>query len=171
MDQEITPAQYESLSDTLWEERHLAGMLLYKLVSARLILAADDRRYVAPALSEVERVIEALRGAEARRHAAVSAIARRLGLDPEELSLRRLAEDSPEPWHTIFTDHRDNFLQMAAEIEQTAADNRRLASSALESVHSALGALTGAAPLSTYTEQGHRSGVAHTPPSQLDQVL
>ena len=49
------------LADTLWYERRLLEYLLFKLVSANLVLIADDRRFVGPAVAEVDAVMEQIR--------------------------------------------------------------------------------------------------------------
>lgn len=160
----------ETLANVLWEERHIAELLLYKLLTAKLVLASDERRFVSLAIAEVERVIEALRNAESRRNATVAAIADRWGYPREELKLAVLAREAPQPWRDVFADHRDGFHELTTQIEEAAEENRRLMSSALEGVRQALDALTGRQPGATYTATGR---VAATPaePSQLDQVL
>ncbi len=52
------------LADTLWYERRLLEYLLFKLVSANLVLIADDRRFVGPAIAEVDAVMNEIREAE-----------------------------------------------------------------------------------------------------------
>lgn len=160
----------ESLADTLWAERHVVRYLLFKLVTAKLVLAADERRFVAPALEEVERMMAALREAEQRREAALGEMAEAWGLAPEDLTLNHLVERAPEPLRSVFADHRQAFLSLAEEIDQTAADNRRLASAALDHVQQSLEGLTGPADSQTYTSQG-RPGAAVTVPTRLDRVL
>jgi hypothetical protein len=160
----------ESLADTLWAERHLVEFLLFKLTTAKLILAADERRYVALALDEVERVVIALRGAESRRAQAVAEAAAELHVDAERLTLSQLATHSPEPLRTVFRDHAEGFLRLATEIEETAVVNRRLASATLSHVQRALDALTGPPAASTYTASG-RPTTATAAPMRLDQVL
>jgi hypothetical protein len=160
----------EALADTLWSERHVVELLLYKLTAARLFLAADERRFVPVALDEVERVVDLLRAAEGGRTAALAAAAPELGLAPEEVTLAELATSAPEPLRSVFADHREGFATLTAEIEETAALNRRLASAALASVQQALDRLTGPALVTTYTAQG-RHDVAAPTPVRLDRVM
>lgn len=49
------------LADVLWYERQLMEFLLFKLVTANLMLNADERRFVAPSIAEVERVMDEIR--------------------------------------------------------------------------------------------------------------
>ena len=60
------------LADTLWYERRLLEYLLFKLVSANLVLIADDRRFVGPAIAEVDAVMAEIRRAEEQRSSAIS---------------------------------------------------------------------------------------------------
>jgi len=65
-------AHMAQLADTLWYERRLLEYLLFKLVSANLVLIADDRRFVGPAIAEVDAVMNEIRRAESQRSAALS---------------------------------------------------------------------------------------------------
>ena len=58
------PDQLSRLAETLWHERRLLEFLLFKLVSANLVLATDDRRFVDPAIAEVDKVASKVRHAE-----------------------------------------------------------------------------------------------------------
>ncbi|HEX9887874.1 MAG TPA: flagellar export chaperone FlgN [Nitriliruptorales bacterium] len=132
-----------ALAQTLWAERHLVEHLLYKLVAANLMLAADDRRFVSRALDEVDAVVERLWDAERARSSAVAEVARHWRVPADEVTLSRLGSECPEPWGSMFDEHRDAFDRMTAEIERTADDNRRLASVALSDIRASLAALSG----------------------------
>lgn len=164
------PAKLEALADTLWAERHVVELLLYKLTTAKLLLAADERRFVAPALDEVQQVVTALRDAEVRRAIALEETAAAWHVSAEDLTLAELATHAPEPMRGVFRDHQRAFRALAAEIEETSAANRKLATSALGHVQQALGALTGPALGATYTATG-RHDTAYTPPTRLNEVL
>lgn len=160
----------EDLADVLWAERHLVEYLLFKLVTANLLLAAEERRFVPKAMDEVERVMQRLSDVESRREAALLPLARRWGVAADELSLAALATRAEEPMATVFGDLHREFLSLTAEIEQTSAENRRMANSALNHMHSALDTLTGPTIASTYTAKGtHDVGV--TNPLRLDRAL
>ena len=133
----------EVLADTLWAERHVVEMLLFKLVTARLLLAADERRFVGHALGEVERVVDALREAELLRAMAVESYAEQRGLAADDVSLGWLARNAPAPWQEVFADHRKAFLALAAEIDETTSDNRQLAHAGLNRIQDTIGVLTG----------------------------
>lgn len=160
----------EALADTLWAERHLVEFLLYKLTVAKLLLVSDERRFVSAALSEVEQVVGRLRDAEQRRTEALSAVAHEWHRPPSEITLSLLAEETVEPMRGVFADHRKGFLELSTEIEETAAENRRLASGSLNAIQQALEALTGASTGPTYTASG-RTEAPQVGPSQWDQSL
>ena len=57
----MTPAHREHLAllaQTLSAERELLELLLFKLVEARLVLTADEPRFVPQAMLEVEAVVD-----------------------------------------------------------------------------------------------------------------
>lgn len=161
----------EELAETLWQERHLTELLLYKLVCTKLLLAVDEQRFTGLALNEVDDVLVVLRTAEHRRDDVVQALAVAWGISIDELSLSTLVARAPQPWGGIFDDHRRAFQTLTAEIEATAADNRRLATSGLHRVQQTMAALTGGADAgSTYDPHGHRQP-ATARPSLLDKAL
>lgn len=160
----------EALADTLWAERHVVEFLLYKLTVAKLLLVADERRFVSAALSEVEQVVARLRDAEERRQAALAAVAAEWRRPAADVTLSVLAEQTDEPMRGVFEDHRKGFLELSLEIEETAAENRRLASGSLNSIQEALDALTGTGSGPTYTSSG-RTQAPRVGPSQWDQSL
>lgn len=171
MDETRDVSHLEELAETLWQERHLTELLLYKLVCTKLLLAADEQRYTGVALSEVDSVLTTLRTAEHRRDDVVQALAVSWGISIDELRLDTLIERSPEPWASIFGDHRRSFLDLTAEIEETARENRRLAASGLQRVQQTMLALTGGDDgATTYDPHGHRAP-ATARPSLLDKAL
>lgn len=168
------PEALTELLDKLWAERHLLEFLLFKLTSAKLILAADERYLVAPALNEVERAVELIRAAELSRSLAVARVAEEWGVSPLQLSLTYLAENGPEATADIFAEHRRAFLELTADIEETAATNRRMATSALETIRDSLQATVGplgeAETADTYDPRGRRTTL-RTASRRLEQSL
>lgn len=168
--QDRITALLKDVQDRLWTERHLLDFLLFKLVAAKLILAADDRRFMSPALAEVEHVIEKLRLAEMERSISVSQLAAEWDVPGDTLTLQKLAERAEEPFGTIFADHRDALLKVAAEIEEVALENRRLASASLTDIQENIGVLMGKPAESTYNDKGRRR-LGPTSPRRLDAAL
>lgn len=160
----------EALADVLWAERHLVEYLLFKLVTAKLLLSAGERRFVPRAMDEVERVLERLHEVERRREAALVPVALAWGVGPSELSLATLSVHAPEPMATVFRDLHEGLLKLADEIEETSAANRRLANAGLNQVQSALDNLTGPSVTTTYTARGTHAHVVNAP-VRLDEVL
>lgn len=171
MKNEDPAAGVENLADTLWAERHVVEFLLFKLTTAKLLLAADERRFVAQALGEVERVVDALREAELRRAMALEAFAEQRGVPVDDVTLSWLASNAPAPWREVFADHHQAFAALAEEIEETSSDNRQLAGAGLNIVQDTIGMLTGPQPTTgTYDASGRARPVSFGP-VQLDEAL
>lgn len=133
----------EELSRRLWEERQVVTHLLFKLTVTRLLLAADERRFVPRALEEVEVAVEALRQGEYRRDEALRNLAALWSYDPVGLTLGELARRSPPPFDHTFAEHAVAFRDLAAEIDQVARENRVLAAGDLHIVAGQLDQLSG----------------------------
>lgn len=117
----------DELARLLGHERRLLELLLFKLVEGKHLLAAGEARFLPYAAAEVERAMEKLQEAELRRSMVVHQLAAELEVPEAALTMHALAKDSVEPYRTIFADHRQAFLELAAEIETVTAQNRRLA--------------------------------------------
>jgi hypothetical protein len=117
----------DELTGLLSRERRLLEVLLFKLVAARHFLAAGEGRFLMWAAAEVERATERVREAEMLRAGLVQKIAREVGLPEDSLTLSALAAEAPEPYRTIYGDHRQAFLELVAEIEEVTRANRKLA--------------------------------------------
>ncbi len=132
-------AYMAKLADTLWYERRLLEYLLFKLVSANLVLIADDRRFVGPAIAEVDAVMAEIRRAEEQRGTVVEAVARQWNTLPSAVSLAFLVEKAPESLRPTFEDHRVVFQELVNEIEVLTRENRRLATVGLDGIQGTLG--------------------------------
>lgn len=160
-----------ALAETLHGERRLLERLLFKLVEARLVLAADEARFLPFAMAEVEEVVERVRFGESYRRRAVKELAEAIEEDEERITLSFLASWAPDPYRTMFAEHRDQFMRLTTEIEQASVDNRRLANLAVQNLGDTLVALLGARDAGVYTSIGIRGSDGTTGPTQLDQVL
>jgi hypothetical protein len=127
------------LADTLWYERRLLEYLLFKLVSANLVLIANDRRFVGSAIAEVEAVMAEIRKAEGLRSEVVAAVARECNVPAPAVGLAFLVESAPDSLRATFEDHRVTFQQLVGEIEVLTKENRRLATVALDGIRGTLG--------------------------------
>lgn len=146
----------EELAALLNRERMLLELLLFKLVSLRQLLLAGEVRFLPWAAEEVDRATTKVREAELRRSLAVEGLSVGLRDDaatppsplsaPSQVTLRMLAESAPEPWRTIFAEHRKTFLELAADLEDAISATRRLAVAGGTAVSATLDRLTGAVP-------------------------
>ena len=127
------------LADTLWYERRLLEYLLFKLVSANLVLIADDRRFVGPAIAEVDAVMAEIRRAEEQRSGVVADVAREFSVTPGAVSLAFLVDNASDSLRATFEDHQTVFMNLVGEIEILTRENRRLATVALDGIQGTLG--------------------------------
>lgn len=156
------------LSQDLWFDRHLVELLLFKLVEAQLLLAADETRFIPSALSEVEEVIDRIRDAEDDRSATVAELAAEWEVAGPSLSLNEIVRRAPEPHASMLDEHRSAFSRLADEIEQVTRENRRLATDATGRVKALLEGFVGAA--ATYDAAG-RTADGFQRPMSLDEVI
>lgn len=150
MDLPLPPADRElsSLADVVWVERAVAEQLAFKLVALNLVLVADLRRYVGRCVDEVEAAWDQLERAEERRTAALEDLARAWDRPAASLELHQLAELAPEPWATVFADHRDQLRPILAEVAWASTDNARICGATLGQLDHDLGELRAALPVS-----------------------
>ena len=139
------------VSSTLWRERELLELLLFKLEEEQLVLASGRTRWLSRATKEVEMVLEEVRRAELLRAVQVDAAGADMGLGPGP-SLRQLAEAADEPWKTLLLEHRQAFLTATAEIQAMAEANRDLLTTGFRAAREALLSLGDSAE--TYTASG-----------------
>src|ERR1700759_245167 len=101
----------EELAALLNRERMLLELLLFKLVSLRQLLLANEVRFLPWAAEEGDRATAKVREAELRRSLAVEGLSVSLhdgaGQEPasavtapSQVTLRTLTESAPEPWRT-----------------------------------------------------------------------
>ncbi len=154
------------LADTLWYERRLLEFLLFKLVSANLVLTSGDHRFVTPAVAEVERVMEAVRVAETDRGRVLEQCAHAMNTSPATLTLAYLAKHAPPALREDFAEHRTGFMELVNEIETLTRENRRLASVSLEDLRDTLGLPENI----TYDAAGRR-GPTSQRPTTIDRIL
>ncbi len=145
----------ERLAHRLWDERHVVTVLLYRLTVTRLLLAADERRFVAESVREVDDAVAQLRDGEAARDEALRDLAEHWLIDPQQLTLERLSRQAPPPYDHTFSEHLTAFRTLTAEVEGAARENRTLARTDLGAVQEQLDLLTGtpSAP-TTYDARG-----------------
>ncbi|MGE0879139.1 MAG: flagellar protein FlgN [Acidimicrobiia bacterium] len=130
------------LSHTMWRQRRLMELLMYRLEVQQLVLASGRTQWLGNAATEVEQVIDAMRKEELKRavHSSAAGAALGLGVEP---SLRELIEAAPSPWDEILREHQAAFLTMTGEIEDLSKQNRDLISRGHQATRDLLAAITG----------------------------
>ncbi len=99
------------LADMLWYERRLLEFLLFKVVSAELMVAAAGR-FADRAVAELARVVTEVRRAEANREALTRSIAADWDVDSPLLTLDYIAHRAPRELHMEFVDHDQGFTAL-----------------------------------------------------------
>lgn len=110
----------DELVAVLGRERRLLEFLLFKLTSARLLLEADDHRFLPWAAAEVERAAQRVRQMELLRAATTA----HLGASS---TLTELAETHGEPWRSILHEHRAELVRLLGEVHEVTDANRAMA--------------------------------------------
>ena len=147
------------VSNILWRERQLLELLIFKLEEEQLLLAAGRTRWISHATREVESILEAVRTTELARAVEVEGVAAELELE-SNASLRQLAAAAPEPWGTLFEEHRQAFLALTDEIVQIAGSNRELLARGYQSAREVLKSF-GQEQNDVYTPSGTVKGRSH----------
>ncbi len=172
MDPQLRLQQLTRLADILWYERRLMEYLLFKLVTANLMLNADDQRFIAPAIGEVDRIIAEIRKTEADRAGIVAGLAAEWGVPAGSVTLAYLAVNAPEELREVFEDHRNRFLALTGEIESVTKENRRLATLGLSGISGSFGILAdGDADPGLYDASGRHRSERQANPARIDEVL
>jgi hypothetical protein len=118
-------AQFAAVSDALWMQREAYSVLLYRLVTERLILGSGSTRWLVDVDAEVCAARERVQLGEIARALEVDVLLAQLGLDGNA-SLGELADAALQPWRWLLREHRDALLTLTTDVSLTAAQNRRL---------------------------------------------
>lgn len=142
-----------TLSQTLWRQRALVEVLLYRLEVQQMVLASGRTRWIDMSARDVEGAIEDLRAEEFMRATAVASVAPLLHV-PETASLTDLANAAGEPWDQILRDHQGAFLSLIASVEAVSKDNRELLNNGLRDTHDFLARVADAPSTDGYSVEG-----------------
>jgi hypothetical protein len=151
---------FSEVSTLLWREREALQLLLFKLLEEQLIVSAGQTRWLAQANDEIEAALEQLRGTEVLRAAEVDAIADDLGLSTPP-TLAELEALAPQPWATLFGEHRHSLLQLVAEVEGATGHNRVLLAAGARAVRQTLLSVTQS--VQTYDSRGSAAATPNGP--------
>ncbi len=115
----------ERIGSILEREGDALELLLFKLTETKLLLAADEARFLPRATREVERARARARELDLLRAATIAQLA-------GGTTLRDLAATAPGPWPAILRDHHDVLSRMVDEIDVVAHQNACAARLGLE---------------------------------------
>jgi hypothetical protein len=119
MGDEVPP--FSTVASTLWRLREALEGVLFKAVEEQLILEAGRHRWLAHANRELEGAVVDARGVEVLLGTHAAALAAHLDTRPDA-TLAQLAAIAPEPWKTIYHEHRDSLRNLLAEVDAAVAD-------------------------------------------------
>lgn len=136
-------ASLEKLAEVLGYERLLIEYLLFKLVSASLVLEANERHFVEPATAEVGTVVAEIRKAEQRRSDAFASIAREWNIPVQQIDLKFLVEHAPNRARGTFSDLQSAFRELAAEIDTITNESDSLVAVACDGMCGILDRING----------------------------
>ena len=126
------------LSASLWRERELLELLVFKLTEEQLLLTSGKARWLQYATQEVEQVMNKLRTAGLARSIEVSSLAEDWGVD-ENSTLRELTMHSTDDtWRDILTAHLVAMTELTREIQELRDLNVQYLRTAIRSTQEAL---------------------------------
>ena len=126
------------LSASLWRERELLELLVFKLTEEQLLLTSGKARWLQYATQEVEQVMNKLRTAGLARSIEVSSLAEDWGVD-ENSTLRELTMGSTDDtWRDILTAHLVAMTELTREIQELRDLNVQYLRTAIRSTQEAL---------------------------------
>ncbi len=160
---------FSDVSNILWRERQLLELLQFKLEVEQSLLAAGKNRWLSHATREIEMLIDEVKQVELVRSLEVSSLCASLGT-PEASTLSELVGMLPDPWATIFEDHRQAFLQATQEIVGLADTNRELLARGYQAAREALASI-GADRVETYGPAGLTVARSGMQTRLLDEVM
>ncbi len=140
------------VSNILWHERQILELLHFKLEVEQRLLAAGKTRWLSHATREIEMLIDEMKQVELVRSIEVRALFAGLG-GPEAPTLSELVGLVPDPWATIFEDHRQALLQSTQEIVGLAETNMEQLARGYQAAQRAL-ATVGADQVEAYGPEG-----------------
>ena len=140
------------LSASLWRERELLELLVFKLTEEQLLLTSGKSRWLQYATQEVEQVMQKLRAAGLARSVEVASIADDWGID-DAATLRELTvHTKDDAWRDILTSHLTAMTQLTREIQELRDLNVQYLRVAIRSTQEAMA--HDGSPSGTYDSRG-----------------
>lgn len=114
------------LSAALWQERRQLELLLFRLETQRLHVAAGNTHWLTFTASEVEAVLDRLRFEALARNVESAAVAAEWGL-PAQATLVELIAAAPQgSWSTVLQEHLDGLRGLMGRLGEAARANEEL---------------------------------------------
>ncbi|MCU1545251.1 MAG: flagellar biosynthesis protein FlgN [Homoserinimonas sp.] len=121
------------LSASLWRERELLELLMFKLEEEQLLLTAGKSRWLQFATREVEQVMDRLRSAGLARAVEVASLAKEWDAH-EDVTLRELVGHAPDgAWAEIFSSHLKAMTEITGQIKELRDSNEQYLRTAIRS--------------------------------------
>ncbi|MEQ4520847.1 flagellar protein FlgN [Pseudarthrobacter sp. B907] len=117
------------LSAALWQERRQLELLLFRLETQRLHVAAGNTQWLIFTASEVESVLDRLRFEALARNVESAAVAAEWGL-PAQATLVELIAAAPQgSWPTVLREHLDGLRELLGRLGDTARASEEMLAS------------------------------------------
>jgi hypothetical protein len=111
------------LSAALWQERRQLELLLFRLETQRLHVAAGNLEWLGFLVTDVETVVDRLRFEALARSVQSAAVASAWGM-PAQSSLTELISSAPAgPWPEIMREHLDALHRLLLRIAESVRAN------------------------------------------------
>jgi hypothetical protein len=114
------------LSAALWQERRQLELLLFRLETQRLHVAAGNTHWLTFTASEVEAVLDRLGFEALARNVESAAVAGAWGLPTQATLVELIAAAPAGPWAAILQEHLDGLRELLARLGQAARTNDQL---------------------------------------------
>ena len=126
------------LSASLWRERELLELLVFKLTEEQLLLTSGKARWLQYATQEVEQVMNKLRTAGLARSIEVSSLAEDWGVDANSTLRELTISSTDDTWRDILTAHLVAMTELTSEIQELRDLNVQYLRTAIRSTQEAL---------------------------------
>ncbi|WP_432396781.1 flagellar export chaperone FlgN [Pseudarthrobacter sp. L19] len=111
------------LSAALWQERRQLELLLFRLETQRLHLAAGNLAWLNFTSSEIEAVLDRLRFEALARNVESAAVAGEWGLPAQATLVELIAAAPPGAWPTVLQDHLEGLRALLGRLAAASATN------------------------------------------------
>lgn len=111
------------LSAALWQERRQLELLLFRLETQRLHVAAGNTQWLTFTASEVEAVLDRLRFEALARNVESAAVAGDWGLPAQATLVELIAAAPPGSWPTVLQEHLEGLRELLARLGDVARAN------------------------------------------------